>query len=236
MPLPITVVGPANQLIYGQLVKEHDFFLLNRLAVDATLWANGPGGGASALTNPTSYNVVGQPGVWSLLTDAVLNSDYFLHASGNQARAFSPRAVGRASVQWEARAKLVEDVATVRAMIGLERPDNFTQAFAALPATHVATFYYDSGVGANIHSYSSAGGPAEDNDTGVATPATWHNFRIVWTTSQVRFYIDGVLVATHTAVPNLPMAHSFVLRTLAAASRRMELEKLETLVLTNTIG
>jgi hypothetical protein len=47
-----------------------------------------------------------------------------------------------------------------------------------------------------VHTYS--GGTGTTTDTGVAQDGNYHIFRITGTSSEVKFYIDGVLEATHT--------------------------------------
>jgi len=58
-------------------------------------------------------------------------------------------------------------------------------------------FFYDTDVGANFQA-RSWGTAEEQTDTGIAGDTSWHVFRIVETSSSVKFYIDDVLVATHT--------------------------------------
>ena len=56
--------------------------------------------------------------------------------------------------------------------------------------------------GANYKAYSTLAGATTTTDTGVAIDTSWHIFKIVATPSDVKFYIDGVLKATHTT--NIP--------------------------------
>jgi hypothetical protein len=67
-----------------------------------------------------------------------------------------------------------------------------------------AVFRYDSAVGTNIYAVSSNGAAETITDTGVVADYNgFRNMRIVWeSASSVKFYIDGVLVATHTT--NVP--------------------------------
>jgi hypothetical protein len=68
---------------------------------------------------------------------------------------------------------------------------------------HAAAFKYRSVDSANWRAYTSDGSTDTITDTGVVvTDVTRIKFGIVMDSSQVLFYIDGVLVATHTT--NLP--------------------------------
>ena len=78
-----------------------------------------------------------------------------------------------------------------------------------------AIFLYDSDVGPNIYvrTYDSA---EELTDTGIAADTSWHLFRIE-IRSDVKFYIDGSLVATHTTqVPASQGGNPYAIRIVKA--------------------
>jgi len=70
----------------------------------------------------------------------------------------------------------------------------------ATDSTH-AVFHFDSSVSPYWRT-SSYGTAQELTVTDVATDTAWHTFRIEITSSDVKFYVDGALKATHTQVPN----------------------------------
>ena len=83
------------------------------------------------------------------------------------------------------------------------------------PNSTSAIFLYDSDVGANIYArtYDSA---EELTDTGIAADTSWHLFRIE-IRSDVKFYIDGSLVATHTTqVPASQGGNPYAIRIVKA--------------------
>lgn len=83
-----------------------------------------------------------------------------------------------------------------------------------------AVVFYDSAVGGNWQSRTWMGAE-EQQDTGVAADTDWHSFLIERTLTYTKFYIDDVLVTTHTTqIPdgglgNFTTKVVFILRTLA---------------------
>jgi len=98
---------------------------------------------------------------------------------------------------FECRLKLLQTSAC-RLSIG------FGEEMVYGPSVNSITFWYDSAVSANFlaWNYSEATGSSTSTDTGVAADTEWHIFRFEQSSSDIKFYIDGSLVATHTT--NMP--------------------------------
>ena len=58
-------------------------------------------------------------------------------------------------------------------------------------------FYYNVSTADNWFTRTTAGGTSTNNDSGVAATTNWMLFQIIGTESDVKFYINGALVATH---------------------------------------
>jgi hypothetical protein len=65
------------------------------------------------------------------------------------------------------------------------------------PTADCAHIFFDDSLGNNFicRTYEGA---EEQTDSGIVADANYHEFKIVWTLTDVKFYIDTVLVATHT--------------------------------------
>ena len=71
----------------------------------------------------------------------------------------------------------------------------------------------------------------EATDSGVPLDTDFHTFKIVWTRTSVLFYIDDVLVATHVTQVNLrPTIQHVLIRTEAAATKQILIDKIEGIV------
>jgi hypothetical protein len=76
-------------------------------------------------------------------------------------------------------------------------------------------FLYNSAYGANWQAQCGAGGSTTTVDTGVVANLSYHEFRIECSSTAVKFFLDGVLVATITTnlTALLLQPHGYVVST-----------------------
>lgn len=121
------------------------------------------------------------------------------------------------------KAKLTSQAAgSIRCFIGACSGSPMGGDQTAVGGLHFAMFRYSTSAGdANWKCITSGNVAVTTTDSGVVADANWHWFTIVKSSSDVKFYIDGTLVATHTT--NIPGADivraSAVQRTLANATK-----------------
>lgn len=220
--LPHDVVD--DPLSIGQLVKDatarglNFFDSFNFTALDADVWTEGgDAGGASTIRDGLDNAETG----WTLRTQNVLNNDWYWVGNANELnKTFTPFESDLTTVDWRVRLGFM-GIVTQQALWGLFNANPVLNY--AEPVQRCAHFFHDPGVALNYRCRSWSGAE-EETDSGVLVDALPHDFRILWERTQVRFYIDDVLVATHAAqVPLRPMFSEFLIRTGAAANRYLEL-------------
>lgn len=212
------IMSALRSLINRYLVRKiSQAYWFNDMAVDANYWTSG--GDAGGVCRPDAY--ADFPPIFALVTGGGLNDDWYIY-SANRGKFFSPWSTGYSKVVWEARVRFGY-LADYAVFLGLIKMDVPITGYAE-PLVLCAHFFVDTSVGPNIYarSYNAA---EEQTDTGVALAVGWNKLRIEWTASTVRFYIDDVLVATHTTqIPNRPCLTEFLVRALVAAIRTVDLE------------
>jgi hypothetical protein len=122
--------------------------------------------------------------------------------AGGQLRIRSGDASGRsADLDWNGRYQ-------ISAPLGFEFASRLMVVNLSNSYFEIGTAYYGSGDSYISFTRSGAGnwmalcqsdGSQTDVDTGVSSDTSWHVFKIVASSSSVRFYIDGSLVATITS-------------------------------------
>ena len=121
---------------------------------------------------------------------------------------------------FEARVR-VEQVAAFGIGLGLGRAISGAESMF-----RAATFWHDTEIGPNWRACSCDGVDHDYNtDTLVSVDTSWHLFRIE-VTSETKFYIDGVLKATHTSyyTPNAGLP-DWIYRTFVHATAREAVSK-----------
>lgn len=107
--------------------------------------------------------------------------------------------LGLGAIVFEARVRVetLADTATqdYNALVGL------ADIVTAIPPADGVYFLYDRDVDANWHAVTRAGGLETNTDTGVAVSTSWQKLRIEINdgATEVKFYIDGALEATHSS-------------------------------------
>lgn len=195
---------------YGKLLEDQLDMAVSRAAKFAELNVRGLLFFKRAVTLGTDSGTAGgsaahsqiaadEPLYSELTTKAEAAANYTSFGAHGIARAARMPADGiGGTLTLEARMRLVQ-MTNCAMGVGLSAAGLYA---AALDVNPSAQIFYDNTVGANwrARSYQTE---AELTDTGVAANTNWHVFKIVVTASNVKFYIDGVLVATHsTQIPN----------------------------------
>lgn len=128
------------------------------------------------------------------------------------------------------RAKTPASIATARFLIGLY---SGVPTASATPAVHLAGFRYDTVADGTAFwrcvTDDASGTPTVTVTTVAVAINTAYVFRIVLSATDVKFYINGVLVATHTT--HLPTATTALfwyttVTTLAASAQNIKLSRL----------
>jgi len=137
-------------------------------------WWTGRGGGGSLTAQADSI----------LRIRATANTNYELYQ--NDLCDFSVAKNAIHTSRWR-----VSSLTSMSGEVGFEptTPDNATDWLA---------FIYNSDIGANWQAQSAAGGVTTTIDTGVAADTSYHEFRIETTSGTLKYFLDGVLVATIT--------------------------------------
>lgn len=212
------VTKAKNRLVF------HDEF--NRAAMDAEIWTPTLDGTGSWQVYPSSDDY---PTTWRLRTGNVIDNDSVIHGMGPgnlKNRFFTPFEEDKTLVTWITKL-LFNSVADISAFWGLL---NAATVAYAQNMTRCAHFFADVAVNVNFNARTHEAAE-EVTDTGVALDTNFHDFKIVVGRTSVLFYIDDVLVATHvTQVPPRPIASHFLLRTEAAATKGMFIDKLDVIV------
>ncbi|GAH93512.1 unnamed protein product, partial [marine sediment metagenome] len=150
-----------------------------------------------------------------------IGEDWYLHGEGVAKNFyFTPWEHGYSKVTLEMRLALL-DAAGVQALMGLLQT---VITDYAEPAANCAHFLVDTAVSATFRArtYQAA---EEETDTLVALDTDFHVFKIIWSRTNVLFYIDDVLVATHaTQVPVPSLFIELVVRSLAGGVRAIDID------------
>lgn len=189
--------------------------------------------------NSTTIDTVGMAAptvAGSGVTQAILGNDYsvlrFLANAGTGSDSYMLDTAGICRIGFESEHVWVIQIGNVitsyRVWWGLTTAN--LSAVGAPTTQSVAAFRYDTGVDTASVQFRAV---TCDGASGVTTTATGvtvtatqaYRFVIITSSSDVKFYIDGTLVATHTT--NLPAAntnlgHQVVVRTLDASNKRVE--------------
>jgi hypothetical protein len=101
-----------------------------------------------------------------------------------------------------------ETLANFRAWIGLS--DGVFNVDSDNPSgRHFSIFRFSTDVGANIYAVTKDGTTINAVDTGIAAAASWFSLRMVSTSGQVEFYVNGI--KTNTLTANLPTTNMIAL-------------------------
>ncbi|GAI00858.1 unnamed protein product [marine sediment metagenome] len=192
--------------------KRLNFFdEFNRAVEDTDVWTFGSDGG--------SFNdmaLASEGTIWNLMTGGVIDNDAYIHGDGCTRNKYcTPFELGYDTVTWEARLR-VAWATNQSAFYGLI--DVPITDFAE-PVSDCAHFLVDTTIGATFLARSHQAAE-EQTDTGIALDGLFHRFKIIWSRTQVLFYIDDVLVATHAAqVPTEPGTSELLARTEQAVAQ-----------------
>jgi hypothetical protein len=161
----------------------------------------------------TTYTVV------RFLANAGVNSDsYYLDTAGIVRIGFD------ATCGWMIQTGTVHT--NIRMWLGLTSAN--LSAIGTPTTELVAAFRYDTGVdtaNTNWRAVTCDGASVTTTDTGVnaAVNSTGFRFIIITSASSIKFYINEVLVATHTtSLPGNTVGHQVAVRTLDATNKRIE--------------
>jgi len=186
-------------------------------AIDADFWtAGGDSGGFTVLSGDDD------PTGRKLFADTATDNDYYIHGDGKYAKVWNFQSADYSTITFEAKVAL-GSTADVSMLFGLVNVASLPTGYAE-PAVDSALFIVDDGVSANFiaRTYDAA---EEETASDIPLDTDAHVFKLVWTSADVKFYIDGVLKATHeTQVPDSPMAVVFLLRTEADAEKYANVE------------
>lgn len=194
---PITA-AELNRMELGLFLAgadmQHDIY---KNVAAATVTATG--GIAAPTLTATVANADDATGMWLQHTSGALLGN----ASGAVSAAFTQFQRG-----WDVAGvfsvRLGTDVTSQRVWVGF---CSANPEASATPAVHLAAFRYDTGVQGGFWQCVTAAGTATQTVTTTSVAATAsgaYRMRVHMTGSDVKFYIDGALVATHTT--NLPTA------------------------------
>lgn len=169
-------------------------FDFNNLAVNTDEWLTGGTGGFSV--GPAFVD--DEPSLYALITAATSANIAFIHGNEKSGLSFTINEEGKTTVTFEARIKFTS-VTLVAAWLGLLNPAVTT--VVGSPPNSV-------GFNSNFGNWLAVNenGAAETTDTGVAPTTNWTKFKIVWDASDIKYYIDDVLKATHSTPANFPLA------------------------------
>lgn len=186
-------------------------------AVDADFWtAGGDSGGFTPLTGDD------EPTGRKLFADTSTDNDYYIHGDGKYAKAWNFQTADYSTITFETKLTLASTV-DVQMLFGLINLGGLPTDYAE-PLVDSALFIVDDGVSANYiaRTYDAA---EEETASDIPLDTDAHVFKLVWTSADVKFYIDNVLKATHeTQIPDSPMAAVFLLRTGADAEKYVNIE------------
>ena len=201
-------------------LKGHYFIdEFNKTIEDTDVWVSGGDDGSLA---PTSSSQT--PTYYWMQTGAVIDNDRYIHGDGVKKNyAFTPYEEGITTITFTARLRITA-ITDINVFLGLARGGLID--YAEYPG-HCAHFFVDPAVSATFRARSYSVGE-EETDTLVSLDTSYHTFKIEWTVSDVKFYIDDVLKATHTSqVPDCSLISSILVRTKAAAAKGLCIDKVE---------
>ena len=189
--------GAGADISWGSAVPDplNYRFDFNNLAVNTDEWLTGGDGAFSV--GPVYRD--DEPTQYQLRTTNVDGEAAYIHGNEKHGLVFTIEEEDKTTVTFETRVRL-SDSGFIRFWFGLLSSVITTQE--STPPN--STGFYNSG-GANWRA-ENENGAAEDSDTGVALDTSWHTFKIVWDASDILYYIDDVLKATHSAPANFPQA------------------------------
>lgn len=213
-PSPVTTLLASyiGNLSPAHVTRRLNFYEdFNAGALDTDVWVEGGDDGGSSFPK-----YAGEPTSIRLGTGAVINNDRYIHGhtvKGN--RYYTPHEEGYTTVTAKMNVRLVQitDISIFMGLLVTEITD-YTS-----PAIDCAHFKIDTSgtITFKARTYNAA---PEETDTGIALDTSFHELKIVWTAADVKFYIDDVLEATHSAqVPDSPLATEFIIRTQAAVAK-----------------
>ena len=189
----------------------------NRVTVDPDFWtATLDGGGTFAVLLAGD-----EPTFWALNTGNVIDNDSCIIADGVYGKRFTPFEEGKTTITFEARIKLVS-ITDISALIGLFQvpPTDYAE-----PATDCAHFFMDPAVTSTFRARTYDSAVEEETDSLIALDTAYHKLGIIITRTEVTFYIDDVLVATHaTRVPDVPLMIGILIRTEAGAQKNLRID------------
>lgn len=217
--MPFNPIRELKEIVERYLVKKVNLdFVFNERVLDADFWL---AGGDVGFATIYSSEVAGPPFL-QLRTGNVFADDAYLYGQ-NRFRSPNPWMTNFSQVVWEARLSIV-NLTNVQLFFGLISAGNEALVYAE-PNLDIAEFFVDTSIDNQLHARTYRGGPEEQTDGLGAIDSNYHTYRIVWVASSVRFYIDGVLVATHTAqVPAANCNTEFLVHTLEADIKRLRME------------
>lgn len=183
-------LSPAdNSVVVNALSRDEDWFLddfNSGVSVDNQKWyiVGGPHNQYNSAVRLDGTTV--NPGSISSFSPGVTTGAWLITATNN--------------IIFETRVKL-----------DINQPDNSSwglcNATGIAPGTTSSSlrFYQTAAGGHTIHCVTQKAGVSSDTDTGLLLSTTYKKFKIEANSSQVLYYIDGVLVATHNT--NIPLSN-----------------------------
>jgi len=167
-------------------------------APDSDIWTVGGEAGYTV-----DMNVVdGEPTMIELVTPATTNEDAYINSDGTLGRVFSLNEDGITTVTFEARVKLLEDT-YISVDLGLWKAAVTGFAINIPDAIYFRVASTDTALPWFARNANASG---TATDTGVTQDTSWHTFKIVWTATSIKYYIDDVEEADHTVAANFPTA------------------------------
>lgn len=198
----------ANSELLEKLSPYNLFYPFNhpQAAVDADFWIEG--GDAGEFSVNLTY------AARALIADTAQNNDYYIHGNGKYNKCWDPSSTDEkrySRVNWESKVSMTPDADTL-IELGLfylgALPTDYAEA-----AQPCAQFFFDHDTVATNWVCRTWHAAEEQTDSGVAATGL-QTLSMEWTGASVLFYIDHVLVATHTTrVPINTMASAALIRT-----------------------
>jgi len=209
-------MGSAAYLALKAKERLNFFDEFNRGAPDTDVWTE-------TLDGAGTFGAVGEadrPTHWTLTTGNVIDNDSGITGNAVNNKSFTPFEEGYTTVTLETRIRLIS-VADISALFGLFQtiPTSYAE-----PATDCVQFLMDPAISATFRArtYDLA---EEETDTLIALDTNYHKLKIIWTRTNVTFYIDNVLVATHaTRIPDSMARLAFLVRTEAAGAKWLQID------------
>lgn len=208
--------GSGVALLIDRLSDLNFYDEFNRRAKDTDIWTDAHDGGGVFAT--ADYPDVAT--FWTLTSGNVIDNDSSLIGDAKNSKGFIPWEEGYYAIMFEARLRLYS-VVDISSLFGLfaNPPTDYAE-----PATACLQFLADPAISNTfrVRNWKTA---EEETDTLVPLDTDFHKFKVLWSKTSVLYYVDDVLVATHTTqIPNVPLKIGLLIRTECVTARSLHID------------